>query len=298
MKTAQTLSVPTMLGTYPKTQPLKDGTLASPLVHLDFADVDTAQKAFKAVVREEKYDVAELAIITFLQAFDAGSPYVLLPFVMNGNFHHKSIVCREDATFTASELGGRKVAMRAYTQTTPTWVRGFLCDDYGVDLADVKWLSQQGAHVANYEEPEWVSRIESTLSLEAMLRAGEVDAIIAGSGLSGDPGIRPLIPSPLDAAAAWHARTGAVPINHMVTVKRSLAEAHPEVVREVVRLLGEARSSAQQGKPQGAIDLQPVGFENVAAGVELAIRYAFEQRLISRRYPLEALYGPVLDILG
>ncbi|HEY1608128.1 MAG TPA: hypothetical protein VGG24_02580, partial [Paraburkholderia sp.] len=81
MNTAQTLSIPTMMGTYPKTQPLKDGTLATPAIHLDFADVDTAQKAFKAVVRDERYEVAELAIMTFLQAFDAGKPYVLLPFV-------------------------------------------------------------------------------------------------------------------------------------------------------------------------------------------------------------------------
>lgn len=297
MNTAQTLSIPTMMGTYPKTQPLKDGTLATPAIHLDFADVDTAQKAFKAVVRDERYEVAELAIMTFLQAFDAGKPYVLLPFVMNGNFHHKSIVCRDDATFTASELAGRKVAMRAYTQTTPTWVRGLLGDEYGVDLSRVQWLSQQGAHVEHYEEPAWVSRLESTLSLEDMLRAGEVDAIIAGSGLSGDPGIRPLIPSPLDAAAAWHARTGVVPINHMVTVKRAFAQSHPEAVRDVYRLLCDARSLAQQGKPQGAIDLQPAGFENVAQAVELAVRYAFEQRLIGRPYTLEALYGPVLDIL-
>jgi 4,5-dihydroxyphthalate decarboxylase len=298
MKTVQTLSIPTMMGTYPKTQPLKDGALASPLVHLDFAPVDTAQKAFKDVVRNERYDVAELAIITFLQAFEAGKPYVMLPFVMNGNFHHKSIVVRDDATFTASELAGRRVAMRAYTQTTPTWVRGILTDDYGVRLPDVQWLSQEGAHVANYDEPEWVSRLESTLSLEAMLRAGEVDAIIAGGGLSGEPGIRPLIPSPAQAAADWNARNHAVPINHVVTVKRSLAEAHPEAVREIYRLLCEARELAQQDKPQGAVDLQPAGFEKLAPGVELAVRYAFEQRLISRRYTLEELYGPVLDILG
>ncbi|WP_321964428.1 hypothetical protein [Paraburkholderia sp. J7] len=298
MTTLQTLAIPTMLGTYPKTQPLKDGTLASPLVHLDFAAVDTAQKAFKDVVRHEKYDVAELAIITFLQAFEAGKPYVMLPFVMNGGFHHKSIVVRDDATFTASELAGRKVAMRAYTQTTPTWVRGILTDDFGVRLADVRWLSQEGAHVADYEEPAWVSRLESTSSLEAMLRAGEVDAIIAGGGLSGEPGIRPLIPAPAEAAAAWQVRHHAVPINHVVTVKRSLAQTHPEAVREVFRLLGEAKDLAQQGKPQAAIDLQPTGFDSLAPAVELAVRYAFEQRLISRRYALEELYGPVLDILG
>lgn len=298
MNTASLLPVSTMLGTYPKTQPLKDGTLASPLVRLDFADVDTAQKAFKDVVRHEKYDVAELAIVTFLQAFEAGKPYVMLPFVMNGGFHHKSLVVRDSATFTAHELAGRRVAMRAYTQTTPTWVRGILTDDYGVQLADVQWLSQEEAHVADYAEPAWVSRLASTASLEAMLRAGDVDAIIAGGGLSGEPGIRALISEPAEAATAWHARTHAVPINHVVTVKRSLAESRPDAVREIYRLLCEARERALAGKPPGDVDLQPKGFAALAPALELAIRYAFEQRLITRRYTLEELYGPVLDILA
>ncbi|WP_322048131.1 hypothetical protein [Paraburkholderia sp. J67] len=298
MNTASILTIPTMLGTYPKTQPLKDGTLASSLVQLDFANVDTAQKAFKDVVRHEKYDVAELAIITFLQAFEAGKPYVMLPFVMNGGFHHKSILVRDNATFSARELGGRRVAMRAYTQTTPTWVRGLLTDDYGVQLADVQWLSQEDAHVADYAEPSWVTRLDSTASLEAMLRAGEVDAIIAGGGLSGEAGIRPLIPTPAEAAAAWHERTQAVPINHVVTVKRSLAETHPDAIREVYRLLCEARERAPAGNPPGSPDLQPVGFEKLASAVEIAVRYALEQRLITRRYTLEELYGPVQAILA
>ncbi|NKF24146.1 phosphate ABC transporter substrate-binding protein [Solimonas marina] len=298
MEKIETARLSAMMGSYPKTAPLKDATLTSPLLRLDFAPIEVAQKGFKDVVRGVKFDVAELAIITFLQAFEAGKPYRLLPFVMNGGFHHKSIVCRSDDSLAPSQLAGKRVAMRAYTQTTPTWVRGILCDDYGVSLPDVRWLNQEGAHVEGYEEPQWVTRIESQLSLEQMLRAGEVDAIIAGGGLSGGPGIRPLIDNPREAALEWHRRTGVVPINHVVTIRAEIAEQRPDLVREVYRLLIDARKASGQMAPGDGPDLQPFGFEPMRASLEMAVRYAHEQKLISRRYALDELYGSVAAALA
>lgn len=287
----------TMMGTYPKTAPLKDKRLTSPQVELHFAPVDVAQKAFKAVVRDHAFEVAEVAIMTFLQAFDAGAPYLLLPFVMNGGFHHKSILCREDSDLRPEHLAGKRVAMRAWTQTTPTWVRGLLTHEYGVELQDVQWLSQEGAHVAGYQEPAWVTRIESEHNLEQLLRAGEVDAIIAGGGLSGEPGLRPLIASPGDAALAWHARTGVVPINHVVAMRRDVLATHPQAVAAVYALLVRAREQAA-GTEQGKVDLQPHGFCALRPALEMAIALAFEQKLISRSYSVAELYGSVSELLG
>src|SRR5690606_13561495 len=157
-------------------------------------------------------------IVTFLQAFEAGKDYLLLPYVMNGNFHHKSIYCRADDGLTPANLNGKTVAMRAYTQTTPTWVRGILGDEYGVDLGSIRWLSQEGAHVAEYEEPSGVGRLDAGRSLPEALLNGEVDAFIAGSGVAGDDRLRGLIPDAAQAALDWHQRTGIVPINHMVAI--------------------------------------------------------------------------------
>jgi 4,5-dihydroxyphthalate decarboxylase len=291
------LRLTAMMGTYPKTDPLKQKEVTSGHFDLDFAPVDVAQKAFKSVVRELKYDVAEIAIVTFLQAFAAGKPYVLLPFVMNGNFHHKSIVCSSATQLTPESLSGKRIAMRAYTQTTPTWVRGILADDYGMRLDSVRWFSQEGAHVAEYTDPTWVRQLEASRSLEQMLIAGEVDAIIAGGGLSDDPRIRPLIPDPKTAALAWYARHKVVPINHMVSVRRELATARPDIVRELYRLLQESRRAGEK-KPAGDIELQPFGFEAVRPAVEMVTRFAVDQQLIPQHYPVEKLFGPVLEALA
>jgi len=294
----ETVQLATMMGTYPKTTPLKNGTVTSPLLKLDFADVEVAQKAFKDVVRNLKFEVAEIAIVTFLQAFDAGKPFVLLPYVMNGGFHHKSIVVRDDSTLKPQELNGKTIAMRSYSQTTPTWVRGILMHEYGLRMKDVRWLSQEGAHVENYQDPAWVSQISSSLSLEDMLRAGEVDAILAGGGLSGNPGIRPLIPHPAEAALAWHQKTGAIPINHMVSVRKELAASRPEVVREIYRMLHDSRATGGQKASESGPDLQPSGFAKIEPSLKMVIQFAYEQQLIRKLYAVDELYGDVAGILG
>ncbi len=291
------LRLSTMMGTYPKTAPLKSGAVAPPSCDLAFDDVDVAQKAFKAAVRELKYDVTEIAIVTFLQAFAAGKPYVLLPFVMNGNFHHGSVLKRAGDKLDPVGLVGRRAAMRAYSQTTPTWVRGILSDDYGVRVESVRWLSQEGAHVADYREPSWVQTVDSSSSLEEMLLSGVVDAVIA-SGLGGNPKLEPLIPQPKKAALAWYERHHAVPINHMVAVRKELAEARPDIVKDIYAALQESRRSGD-AKPAGAgPDLQPVGFEAVRPAVELIVRYAAEQRLIPEAYSVESLFGKTLEAVA
>jgi 4,5-dihydroxyphthalate decarboxylase len=291
------LRLSAMMGTYPKTAPLKDGTLASDALALDFASIETAQKGFKQAVNDLAFGVSEIAIVTFLQAYAAGRPLLLLPFVMNGNFHHKSVLCRADDDLQPGDLAGRKVAMRSYSQTTPTWVRGILSDEYGVDIEKVRWLSQESGHVAGYEEPEWVSRIDGGLSLEEMLLAGEVDAILA-SGLAGKPGIRTLLPDPEKARKDWYARHHVVPINHMVAIRRELAGERPDLVREIYRLLLEAKARASGGVSPDGIELQPAGFEAVTPAIEMVARFAHEQRLIPQAYKVEKLFGDVSQALA
>src|SRR5258706_10319081 len=91
MTTATKLKLHTMLGNYPNTQALKSGEIRSDLVDLDFVEVKVANQLFKKVVREAAYDVAELAIVTYLQARTYGKPYVLLPAAAGGRGPHHTL---------------------------------------------------------------------------------------------------------------------------------------------------------------------------------------------------------------
>jgi 4,5-dihydroxyphthalate decarboxylase len=288
----------TLLGTYPKTNALKSGTVKVEGAELDIAPLDDAVKGFKGAVRDLKYDVCELALSTFLQARSVDKPFLLLPYVMNGKFHHGSLLRRADNPFKASELHGRKVAMRAYSQTTPTWVRGFLMDDFGIQIDKVKWLIKEEGHVAECKDPPWVSQLEGSKDLFQALVDGDVDAIMFGAKREGDDRVVTVIDDPAAAQRDWNARYKAVPINHMVAIRRELADSRPDIVRAVYKALIASRRAAEGEPKPGAMVLEPNGFDNVQAAVEIGIRNAVAQGLISKAFTTDELYGSVRQALA
>src|ERR1700741_623914 len=136
-----------LLGNHPNTKALKSGAVSSPLVKFDYFEVKVANTQFKAMVRDLKYDFGELAIVTFLQAKAYGKPYVLLPATIVGrNQHHTIFYNAERGPLTARDLNGKRIGVRAYTQTTGAWVRGFLSEDYGLDLSSLRIVTFEDPH--------------------------------------------------------------------------------------------------------------------------------------------------------
>src|SRR5207248_1581379 len=196
--------LPALLGDYAGTRALRRGDVTSPLVRLDFADVKSVAPAFKRVVRDLEFDVAELAIVTFLLAKAHGKPFVLLPAVVLGRFQHPYLVYdRERGPLTPRDLAGRRVGIRSYSVTTVTWLRGILADDWGVDLDRITWVTFEEPHVAEFRDPPSVQRAAPGKDLIGMLLAGEIDAAVLGGTSPNDSRIVPLIPDPPAAARAW-----------------------------------------------------------------------------------------------
>lgn len=292
------LTLPTLLGDYPNTSALRKGEIRSPRVALDFADVKVPNHAFKQVVRDLKFDVAELAIATYLTAKACNKPLVLLPVVVRGKFQHESIAYNAERGHLApSDLVGRRVGIRAYSVTTVAWVRGILQNDYGVDLERVRWVTFEEPHVAEFNDPDTVERAPAGKNPLTMLLEGELDAAVLTGGDLKHPKLRSLIPDPAAAAQAWYQRYGLVPINHMVVVKQSLSKSSPWAVEEVFRLLAESKKAA--GLPAGTgPDPYPLGVEANRKSLELVIKYAMQQRLIPRRFEVDELFDDVTRALG
>jgi 4,5-dihydroxyphthalate decarboxylase len=286
-----------LLGDYPITAALKKGELRSADVALDFADVKVPNTAFKRVVRDLEFDVAELAIVTFLMAKAYGKPLVLVPAVLVGRFQHPFIVYNaERGGLSPGDLAGRRVGIRSYSVTTVTWIRGILTDDYGVDLDRVKWVTFEDAHVAEFRDPPGIERAAAGKDLVQMLLAGEIDAAIVGA-VPSDPRLKPLIADPAAAADAWRRKNGALQINHMVVVKESLSKSNPRAVQEIYRLLAESKRAA--GLPaKGALDANPFGVEANRRNLEVAIDYVHRQGLIPRRFGVDELFDDVTRALG
>jgi 4,5-dihydroxyphthalate decarboxylase len=289
MATATKLKLKTMLGDYPITKALKAGAVRSDLVDLDCVEVKVANNLFKQVVREAKYDVAELAIVTYLQAKACGKPYVLVPAVLVSRGQHHTIAYNPDrGPLRPSELNGKRVGVRAYTVTTGTWVRGILATDYGVDINKVEWITFEDPHVAEYRDPAIVKRAREGKELTQMLLDGDVAAGIVGDKLP-DPKLKHLIPDAEAAAQKWAERHHGVPINHMLVVSQELSRSRPDAVKDVFRQLHASKRAA--GLPDGgALDRYRFGVEACRPILEIIIEFCHRQQLIPRRMSVDELF--------
>jgi 4,5-dihydroxyphthalate decarboxylase len=291
------ITLHSLLGNHPSTRALKSGEVSSPLVTFDYFEVKVANTQFKAMVRDLKYDFGELAIVTFLQAKIYGKPYVLLPATIVGRSQHHTIFYNaERGSLTASDLRGKRVGVRAYTQTTGAWVRGFLSDDYGVDLDTVTWVTFEDPHVSEYVDPPGVVRAPQGTTLKQMLLDGDIDAAILGDVAEEGP-LRHLIPDHESAGRAWARAHGGVPINHLAVIRDTIASSRPDVVREVYRVLKESRRAATS-IPTGENDPLRFGIRAVRDSLEQIAANALAQRLIPRRLTPDELFEDAARILG
>jgi len=284
-------------GNYPQTQALKSGGITSDRIALRLTEVNPIYKSFFMMVRELKFDVCEIALVTYLQAKAFGKPLTLMPATMMGRFQHGTLLYNaERGTLMPDQLEGRRVGVRSFAQTTGCWIRGILWKDYGVNLAKVKWVTFEDAHIAEFRDPPGVERAAEGKDMTKMVLDGELDAAIFGTVLPSDPRFRSVIADPDAAALAWYKKYGTVPLNHMVVVKTALSQSDPGAVREVFRMLHASKKAA--GLPKaGAIDTLPFGFDAVKPALDLMSAYALEMKIIPRRYSVEELFDDTTRVL-
>lgn len=273
----------TLLGDYAQTKPIKSGALTSPLVSFEFANYKSAFEGFKPMVREGRYDFGELAIVTYLQAKAAGKPYVLAPATIYARSQLAMIVYNaERGTLRPEDLPGKRVGVRSYTQTTGTWIRGTLRNDYGVDTDAVTWVTFEDPHLPMVRSPPRIEQVQGKNLLD-MLLAGEIDAAILAA-VPDDKRLKTLFPDPEAASKAWEKKHGTMPINHLMVVKSSLSQERPDAVHEIYRLLREGKRQAGEN-PQLLY-----GVETMRKALDAMIGYCLQEGAIERRYTVDELF--------
>lgn len=286
----------TVLATSPLSAPIKSGVLSSPRATFDFVDISPVHKAFAPMVRDHAFDISELAIVTGLQAVAFGRPVILLPAVVASRFQRGCLITRRtDGVTTPESLAGKRVGVRAYTQTTGMWVRAHLTEDYGLATGAMRWLTRDPAHVEQFQDPAFVGHAEDDRSLLELLREGVIDAAILGNDLPKDEEFVPVI---ADAAArdrSWYAHHGFVPINHLVSASAAACQRDPVAVREAYRLL--LQSAAQLEGLSHAPSPYAFGFERLRGPVAYVIDACVEQGLLPRRLSIDEVFGPAHALL-
>jgi 4,5-dihydroxyphthalate decarboxylase len=274
----------TLLGDHPCTAALKNGSIKSDLVEFEFADYSPTHKGFKPMVREGAFDVSEMAIVTYLMAKNFHKPMVLLPDVVMARFQHGyAFYNAKRGVLTPGDLNGKRVGIRSFTTTTGAWLRGILASDYGVDLNAIDWITFEDAHVAEFVDT--TKRAPAGRQIVQMLVDRELDAIL-GEKVE-HPDLKPLFADTREEEARWFAKHAVRPINHVVVVKQELSDRHPDIVREVHRMLSEAASAANARFRTA----------EMRRSLDFITRYAAQQGLIQRQFAFDELFDDVTRAL-
>ena len=280
------LRLRTLLGDHPGTSALKKGSIKSDLVEFDFVDYSPTNKGFKPMVREQAFDVSEMAIVTYLMAKSFGKPMVLLPNVVVARFQHgHALYNAKRGTLKPSDLNGKRVGIRSFTTTTGAWLRGILANDHGVDLNSIDWVTFEDAHVAEFKDT--TKRAPAGKQIVQMLLDGELDAVLGEKVEHAD--LKPLFADVSAEEKAWSAKHGIVPINHLVVVKLGLSKEHPDAVREVHRLIAESAKGVSAAPHFTADEMR--------RSLELIIGYTAQQGLIPRAFAVDELFDDVTRAL-
>lgn len=301
------LSLTTALAPYGHVQALTDGTLSSARVAFEHLKVTPITSAFRRMVRGLEFDVAEMALSTYLCARAYDKPMTALPIFLLRRFEHGSIVAHVKADMREPrDLHGRRVGVRSYTLTPGVWVRGILQQAYGVDLSQVQWVIVGDEHVQEYRAPAHAVPAPAGRDMLSLLQAGEIDAAI-GLRPGEVPEVQPFIPEPRAAGIAYWQQTGIYPISHLIVVKDALLQEHPWLAAELYRLFAAAKehylaqlrtATALRPEDEAVRNLQPIfGADPLPYGVapnrqtlEAFIQFNVEQQIIPRPVAVEDLF--------
>ena len=158
-------------------------------------------------------------------------------------FHHGALRTRVNSNLLdPHDLPGRKIGVRAYSQTTGVWLRGILFHQYGIAPDRMQWITTEDAHVPDFVDPDYVHRAPQGVSLTMLWDAGEIEAVI-GDSSSSFGATRSVIPDPENAAAHWFESSGVHPVNHVIALRSKLILKFPWIADEIQTLFARATKS-------------------------------------------------------
>jgi 4,5-dihydroxyphthalate decarboxylase len=249
---------------------------------------------WKPFVGDSAIDVCEIAIITLLQAIQFGKPVALLPVATLARAQHQTLVTRKDLTL--SDLPGKSVGLRSWSQTTAVWLRGILTSSYNVDLHAIDWVIYEDGDVAEYNDPVWVRRSQAGAHLADDFLSDRIDCAVLGVDLPDDDRTHPVILQPEEAGRQWAANAGCIPVNHVVAFSLSAARDHAEAICAMYDAMSAALHDGRDGNRTCVTS--PAGFEALRAALSMAADFGYEQQVLPRRIDFDEIIAQTCQALG
>jgi 4,5-dihydroxyphthalate decarboxylase len=317
-------SIALAVGDYDHTRDLVFGVVQARGLTLQCIGFDRPEEMFDRFLRDGEFDAAEMSLAVYAALRSIGDErFVALPIFPARSFRHSAISVRQATIAEPADLAGRRVGVPVWVQTAGVYARGLLAHDYGVVLEDVKWV-QAGVDEPGRREPVEASFPAFSIterahrSLDELLRAGDIDAVISARPPNcvrrREAGIIPLFPDPIAVESAYFRRTGIFPIMHVVVIRRAVLAANPAIATSLCNAFEQAkcRSLERAGRvivpayplpwagrhAAGAADLLgadfwPYGVANNERALSALLEFAAEQQITARRLRIDELFDSV-----
>ncbi len=244
--------------------PILSGRMTIPGFDFEVVETEDVPGMFSAMF-QGKFDISEMSLGELIYYSSRGkADFIGIPVFPSRMFRHGFIFVRKDSGVERpDQLSGKKLGFLRWVQTAAIWMRGMLVEEYGVSAKDSQWYVAAMHHWDEHDpgaavEPRDGSVVRMVQSggkstSERACRAlldGEIDALGVTESqlalLQSDPSVKRLFENCREVEAEYFRRTKILPIMHVLTLQKRLAERHPELPEKLFRLYSQAKKWAQR----------------------------------------------------
>jgi len=306
-------------GDYEITRALREGTVKPMGVDLTIVDnLDPATRHWR-FFRNKEFDMAEVSSCSYIMSRAQGHPWTAIPVFLHRRFRHGFVFINTSKGITKpSDLIGKKMGCKIFTVSAIHWLRGILEHEYGLPHKSMEWFAELDEDIEFTFPPDLrIRRLKDDQTIEDMLLAGELDALISPDLIQPlrdkDPRVARLFPNYKEEEMRYYKKTGIFPIMHVMAIKPELVEQYPWLPISMYDAFEESKALAMKRMENPRIvplawyrefweeQEEVLGPDPWEYGLtdrnrhtlDTYVGYFVEQGLIPRRFTLEELFHNV-----
>lgn len=241
------------------------------------------EEIFYRFLVHREWDASEISFAKYCSMRAEGDDSLIgLPIFPARIFRQSSLFVRRDGPIKEmTDVAGKRIGLPEWAQSAAVYSRGFLVEQFGVDLTSIDWVQAgtnepgrtEKAHI-NLPQGIRLTRVAHR-SLNEMLIAGEIDGMFSArppNGYTqGHPNIKRLYDNFIEAEAEYYRKTGIFPIMHAFAIRKEILDKNPWAARNLFDAFEEAKNRSVARALDGTVPMLPIPwcFEYARLGREL-----------------------------
>lgn len=234
------------------TRALKEGTVKPEGLDLTVLTSMDSLTRHTRFLQGGEFDVAEVSVSSFAIARDQGYPASAIPVFLSRRFGHGFLFINTGKGIrTPSDLVGRRIGVKQLQFTNIVLIRGILEHEYRVPQTSIEWVCELD-EIIDFTPPPGVriTRLRSGQTVEDMLCAGEIDAVLHPDRIEPvkrrDPRVAQLFANFKEEEIKYFQKTKLFPIMHLLAIRDEIAQRHPWVASSLLKAFNESKAIAMK----------------------------------------------------